>query len=594
MKIAFDIETDGLNPTIIYCIAAKVIGQDVTEFWTPETVKFFPAWLVEIDADTLIGHNIVGFDLPVMKKLLGFDWWGDIEDTLIMSRLDNPSREKGQSLASWGIRFNYPKGEFSDWTHYSQEMKEYCIRDVEILDKLYRLMSSKNMSETALSLEHEIAEITHQQTLNGWKFDIRKASSLLALLKEQMFIAEDEVRKVFTPLSVWMPLKQLKQTHKKDGGKTINYINQLAKGAYWRVGEDIKDWNGEWGYYAYPEFNLGSRQQIAKYLQHFGWKPKAFTDKGNVIVDEKVLKTVNIPEAKLILDYLTLTKRIAMVKSWVEAIDDKTGRVHGKVNSCGAVTGRMTHSKPNCAQVPASKYDKGGNVLWGFDGGYGADCRDLWTVPDGYSLVGIDASGLELRMLAHYMDDYHYTQELLNGDIHTANQKSAGLKTRDQAKTFIYAFLYGAGDVKIGQVAGGGAKRGRTLKKNFLDNTPALRELRKNVQHKCKQGWVRGLDGRKLHIRSEHSALNTLLQSAGAVIMKKALVLLDEYAKKYKIDYKFVLNVHDEFQCEVREDQADFFGGLAVGSIVQAGKSFNLNCPLDGEYKVGETWQQTH
>ncbi|MDP6583374.1 MAG: DNA polymerase, partial [Anaerolineales bacterium] len=362
----------------------------------------------------------------------------------------------------------------------------------------------------------------------------------------------------------------------------VNYIKQLDKGAYWRVDEGLKE-EDEWGYYAYPEFNLGSRQQIAKYLQHFGWKPKAFTDKGNVIVDEKVLKTVNIPEAKLILDYLTLTKRIAMVKSWVEAIDDKTGRVHGKVNSCGAVTGRMTHSKPNCAQVPASRYDKDGNVLWGFDGGYGADCRDLWTVPDGYSLVGIDASGLELRMLAHYMDDYHYTQELLNGDIHTANQKSAGLKTRDQAKTFIYAFLYGAGDVKIGQVAGGGAKRGRILKKNFLDNTPALRELRRNVQHKCKQGWVRGLDGRKLHIRSEHSALNTLLQSAGAVIMKKALVLLDEYAKKYKIDYKFVLNVHDEFQCEVREDQADFFGGLAVGSIVQAGKSFNLNCPLDGE-----------
>ena len=249
MKIAFDIETDGLNPTIIYCIAAKVIGQDVTEFWTPETVKFFPAWLVEIDADTLIGHNIVGFDLPVMKKLLGFDWWGDVEDTLIMSRLDNPSREKGHSLASWGIRFNYLKGEFSDWTHYSQEMKEYCIRDVEILDKLYRLMSSKNMSETALSLEHEIAEITHQQTLNGWKFDIRKASSLLALLKQEMFIAEDEVRKVFTPLSVWMPLKQLKQTHKKDGGKTINYINQLAKGAYWRVDEGLKE-EDEWGYYA--------------------------------------------------------------------------------------------------------------------------------------------------------------------------------------------------------------------------------------------------------------------------------------------------------------------------------------------------------
>jgi DNA polymerase I-like protein with 3'-5' exonuclease and polymerase domains len=197
-------------------------------------------------------------------------------------------------------------------------------------------------------------------------------------------------------------------------------------------------------------------------------------------------------------------------------------------------------------------------------------------------------------MLAHYMNDDKYTNEILNGDIHSANQKSAGLQTRDQAKTFIYAFLYGAGDVKIGEVAGGGAKRGRHLKKNFLDNTPALKQLREKVSESSGKGWVTGLDGRKLHIRSQHSALNTLLQSAGAVIMKKALVLLDSYARQYDLDYKFVLNVHDEFQCEVREDQADFFGGLAVGAIIQAGKSFKLNCPLDGEYKVGETWQQTH
>jgi DNA polymerase I-like protein with 3'-5' exonuclease and polymerase domains len=466
-------------------------------------------------------------------------------------------------------------------------MVKYCQQDVRVTKALYEHLNEQEDTASA-EIEHKTADIIREQTDNGMILNEKRAYELLAEMKEKVLDIEDEVHKRFEPLPVWIPLVHPEEKmHNKDGSISKRYQAQIDKGSHFAEG-------GNWGYYAYPEFNLGSRQQIAKYLQHFGWKPKAFTDKGNVIVDEKVLKTVNIPEAKLILDYLTLTKRIAMVKSWVEAIDDKTGRVHGKVNSCGAVTGRMTHSKPNCAQVPASKYDKDGNVLWGFDGGYGADCRDLWTVPDGYSLVGIDASGLELRMLAHYMDDYHYTQELLNGDIHTANQKSAGLKTRDQAKTFIYAFLYGAGDVKIGQVAGGGAKRGRILKKNFLDNTPALRELRRNVQHKCKQGWVRGLDGRKLHIRSEHSALNTLLQSAGAVIMKKALVLLDEYAKKYKIDYKFVLNVHDEFQCEVREDQADFFGGLAVGSIVQAGKSFNLNCPLDGEYKVGKSWQQTH
>jgi len=258
------------------------------------------------------------------------------------------------------------------------------------------------------------------------------------------------------------------------------------------------------------------------------------------------------------------------------------------------VTGRMTHSKPNMAQVPSVKHDKEGNTLWGFEGGYGADCRDLWTVPAGYSLVGCDASGLELRMLAHYMDDDNYTEEILNGDIHTANQRASGVESRNQAKTFIYAFLYGAGDGKIGEIVGGTAREGRVLKANFLANTPSLKALRERVDVSAGKGWLLGLDGRKLYVRSAHSAVNTLLQSAGAIVMKKALVLLDEYAKMYKIDYKFVLNVHDEFQCEVKADQADFFGGLAVASIVKAGESFKLNCPLDGEYKVGKTWEQTH
>ena len=357
-----------------------------------------------------------------------------------------------------------------------------------------------------------------------------RAYELLAEMKEKVLDIEDEVHERFKPLPVWVELVHPKDKMKnKDGTISKRYQAQLDKGAHFDV--------CKWGYFEYPEFNLGSRQQIAKYLQHFGWKPKKFTDKGSIIVDEKILKSVRIPEAQLIVDYLTITKRVAMVKSWVEAINEDTGRIHGNVNSCGAVTGRMTHSKPNCAQVPATRHDKKtGEVLWGFAGGYGADCRDLWTVPKGYKLVGCDASGLELRMLAHYMNDDKYTNEILTGDIHTANQKSAGLQTRDQAKTFIYAFLYGAGDAKIGEVSNGGAKHGRMLKKNFLDNTPALKLLREKVTQSSEKGWVTGLDGRKLHIRSQHSALNTLLQSAGAVIMKKALVLLDTYATQYKID----------------------------------------------------------
>ena len=590
MKAFFDIETDGLDATKVHCICAMLDNDEPTvyNFIGGEANGLFRKWLASENVDTLVGHNIINFDVPILRRITGMDWSFNLRDTLVLSRLYNPSLDGGHSLRSWGERLGDYKDDYQGgWEEYSHEMLEYCKQDVRVTKSLYNHFVKHLTFSDAVKLEHTTAEIIKQQTDNGMILNEERAYELLAEMKEKVLDIEDEVHERFKPLPVWIDLVHPKDKMKnKDGSISKRYQAQLDKGAHFR--------DCDWGYYEYPEFNLGSRQQIAKYLQHFGWKPKSFTEKGNPIVDEKVLKTVKIPEAQLIVDYLTITKRVAMVKSWVEAIDERTGRVHGRVNPCGAVTGRMTHSKPNCAQVPATRHGKDGKILWGFEGGYGADCRDLWTVPKDYKLVGCDASGLELRMLAHYMNDDKYTNEILNGDIHSANQKSAGLQTRDQAKTFIYAFLYGAGDVKIGEVAGGGAKRGRHLKKNFLDNTPALKQLREKVSESSGKGWVTGLDGRKLHIRSQHSALNTLLQSAGAVIMKKALVLLDSYARQYDLDYKFVLNVHDEFQCEVREDQADFFGGLAVGAIIQAGKSFKLNCPLDGEYKVGETWQQTH
>ena len=607
MKAFFDIETDGLEATKVHCICAMLDNDETTvyNFIGGEANGLFRKWLASENVDTLIGHNIINFDVPVLRSITGMDWSFRLRDTLVLSRLHNPSLDGGHSLRAWGERLGDYKDDYQGgWEEYSHDMLIYCQQDVRVTKSLYNHFVKHLTFSEAVNLEHTTAEIIKQQTDNGMILNEERAYELLAEMKEKVLDIEDEVHERFKPLPVWVDLPHPKDKMKnKDGSISKRYQAQLDKGAHFY---DELDAEGDpaiakcevkqcaWGYFEYPEFNLGSRQQIAKYLQHFGWKPKAFTEKGNPIVDEKVLKTVKIPEAQLIVDYLTITKRVAMVKSWVEAIDERTGRVHGKVNPCGAVTGRMTHSKPNCAQVPATRHGKDGKVLWGFEGGYGADCRDLWTVPKDYKLVGCDASGLELRMLAHYMNDDKYTNEILNGDIHSANQKSAGLQTRDQAKTFIYAFLYGAGDSKIGEVAGGGAKRGRILKKNFLDNTPALKQLREKVSESSGKGWVTGLDGRKLHIRSQHSALNTLLQSAGAVIMKKALVLLDSYARQYDLDYKFVLNVHDEFQCEVREDQADFFGGLAVGSIIQAGKSFKLNCPLDGEYKVGETWQQTH
>ena len=197
-------------------------------------------------------------------------------------------------------------------------------------------------------------------------------------------------------------------------------------------------------------------------------------------------------------------------------------------------------------------------------------------------------------MLAHYMNDQEYINEVVNGDIHTTNQKLAGLKSRDQAKTFIYALVYGAGDEKIGKVAGGTRKHGSELKRTFLNNLPALKKLRDRVQQASRRGFLKGLDGRKIYVRSQHAALNTLLQGGGAIVMKKALAMLDSLLKLNAVDAKFVANIHDEWQMEVKESQADFVGELAVGCIEKAGEHFQMRCPLTGEYKIGDNWSETH
>ena len=329
-------------------------------------------------------------------------------------------------------------------------------------------------------------------------------------------------------------------------------------------------------------FNLGSRKQIGEYLIDFGWKPKRFTPTGQPIVDESTLSKIkDIPEATLIAEYLLLQKRIAQVSSWLEELHEDD-RVRGFVNPNGTITGRMTHNHPNMAQVPSVRAP------------YGKECRACWTVPESYKLVGIDASGLELRMLAHYMKDEDFKNEILHGDIHSTNQRLAGLESRDQAKTFIYALLYGAGDAKLGSVVGGNKRDGTELRKRFFDNLPAFKHLKDTVGRAASKGFLKGLDGRKLYIRSEHAALNTLLQSAGAIVMKQAMIGFNQLIKLNTLDAHFVCNVHDEWQVEALEKQSDCVGQLGVDSIIKAGEQLELFCELDGAYKIGDNWSETH
>ena len=543
--IYLDLESDGLNPTRIWCVVTRENG--VNQIHTsPETLSEALRSSVSV-----VGHNLIGYDLPVLNRLWGLSVASErIIDTLVLSRLADPSKSGGHSLRNWGNELGFPKGDHNDWTCLSADMIKYCIRDVELTEAVHQKLT-KDMecfSSVSLDLEHQVQFITNQQEKNGWTLDQQLAHELCATFKERMNVIEDDLQSKFPPI-----------VHERYSEKT---------------GRRLKD--------KVETFNVGSRQQIAKRLGELGAVFGKTTEKGNPIVDESVLETIDLPEAKAVSEYLMLQKRYAQVHSWLDHVNEDTGRVHGRVISNGAVTGRMTYQNPNMAQIPASSKP------------YGKECRSCWTVPSGTKLVGFDASGLELRMLAHYMDDEEFTSVLLREDIHTRNQVAAGLATRPQAKTFIYAFLYGAGDAKIGSIVGGTARDGSKLRGRFLRNTPALETLRERVGQASRKGFLVGIDGRKLWVRSEHSALNTLLQAAGAIIMKRALVLLDDYATQHKIDYRFVGNVHDEIQTEVVTEQAEKFGWLAVECIKASGLSFDLRCPLDGEYKVGSTWADTH
>jgi hypothetical protein len=577
MDLVFDIETDDLQATLVHCIVA----QDAE---TGEIFKFPPHKLEEgykflATADRLIGHNIIGFDIPMVQKFGGIDLSNkEVIDTLVLSRLFNPNRDGGHSLESWGFRLGLSKIEFEDYLNYSNEMLDYCVRDVTLNTLVYKNLrnESKGFSKGCIELEQSIAGIIKQQEVNGFKFDMQSALVLLAELREKKQQIEDEVHDTFKPK--WVDTKLVTPYIRTTDGKLSK--RGLTDDEYARC---LNTMNYEpFMRQTLQDFNLGSRKQIGEYLIDFGWKPERFTPTGQPIVDEKTLSEVtHIREAKLIADFLLIQKRIAQVDSWVSSVRDD-GRVHGFVIPNGAITGRMTHRNPNMAQVPSVHSP------------YGKECRSCWVVDEGNVLLGVDASGLELRMLAHYMDDETYIKEILDGDIHTANQKAAKLKSRNQAKTFIYALMYGAGDEKLGKVVEGNTTDGRRAREYFFDNNPAFKSLRDRVTRAAGKKFLKGLDGRKLYIRNNHAALNTLLQGAGAIVMKKALTILDGLLKLNTIDYKFVANIHDEWQIEVKESQADFVGEMAVKSFKQAGEFYNLRCPLDGEYKIGRDWSETH
>ena len=611
----FDVETNPIEDFTNLTDLHTVHCLSVYDPMTPKMVTFagdsiHRGLTALAEADRLVGHNVIKFDIPALKKLYGFSPpLVKVVDTLVMSRcifsdLRNedfgrnnfdPKLVGSHSLKAWGHRMGKATKltygeEDGAFDHYNEEMKKYCERDCIVTQLLYDYLIKQEPSKQMIAIEHWFAFIISQQERHGFSFDLDKADRLTAKLTSIRAELKDELQQMVAPKVEEMkspagwtvegytaPTKAKLKLILKDAGLKQSLVNDAVK-----TGNKQKT----------TLFNPGSRQQIAAALLDLGYdlpkEPDATTPK----VDEGVLKKIDHPIAAKLLDYLLVQKRLGQLaegeQAWLKLA--KNGRIHGAVNTNGAVTGRCTHSNPNVAQVPACRVP------------YGEECRDLFGAGSGKKLVGCDASGLELRMLAHYLAFYdrgEYGKIVTEGDIHTANQQAAGLETRDQAKTFIYAFLYGAGDAKIGDIVGGTARDGQMLKRKFLSNLPALKRLQQDIQKKVEHGGVlSGLDGRLLRIRSSHAALNMLLQSAGAVCMKVALIQLYHALGKSKWqhgrEYAFVANIHDEFQAEVKGRYADDFGKLAVKAIRVAGKELKLNVQLDAEYKVGDTWAQTH
>ena len=601
LDLIVDIETDGLLPNVtkIHCIGMSVVGDEAGQVFANQEPYdcFDDALEIMSSAKSITGHNIIGYDLPVLKKILGWipTKHTEIIDTLVLSRLchtnlyEIDAKERSidskiygsHSLKAWGQRIGVLKktlGTQEDdvWNKFTPVMADYCVQDVSVTTHLKYHFDNLEYAKDAIDLEHEFAQVIQRQVEYGYAFDVDKGRDLyVKLLKRQ----EELGSALRSSYGTWFVSE----------GEMTPKVSSIKRGtSVGAVYNKIKQ----------IEFNPNSRDHIARCLIKQGWKPTEFTPSGKPKIDEAVLSKLQLPNCKELKEHFLISKRISQLAegnhAWLKL--ERNGRIYGGVNTNGAVTGRCTHSSPNLAQVPAS-YSS-----------YGIDCRRLFRASKGHLLVGCDADGLELRALAGYLKKYdggRYAEAAVSGqksegsDIHSINQKVLGISSRDVAKTFFYAFIYGAGDSKLGTILGGGTGKGRGARKKFLEGVAGLLDLTTRVkQIYRRRGHLIGLDGRRLHIRSEHSALNTLLQSAGAVLMKKALVLLDERLKfvgyKEGKDYEFVANIHDEFQIEVNSKYARDIAQHATESIHRAGQYYEFGCPLSGTAKVGRNWAETH
>ena len=592
-----DIETNGLQDcNTIHCLVSQNVGAEViTTHVGHDAIK---QWYADLPADAIVvGHNFLSFDGPTLARLLDINIGVDrIVDTLVLSYLYNPHlpRPKGMSgkkgphsLEAWGFRFKFPKGDFNDWLSYSQEMLDYCVQDVKLTRRTFialvgRLLA-QGFSELSCWIEHNIRIVLDEQEHRGFCFDVEGATKLYNELRALENELAGPIKLLFPPELV--PMKTYLYKLKQDG-TPFEYYNKHLE-----TYDDVRhNLDGTYTVFQLQEFNLGSPPQRAKRLLSLGWKPTNFTPTGQPKVDEDSLvefaEQSGRPEVQALADWLVANGRANMLRTWLNAVGEDD-RMHGKVFTCGAITRRMRHNTPNTANIP------------GNEARYGHACRSLWTASPGRVLVGYDASAIEMRVFGHYLNNQTAADLYIYGDPHTANAEAltAALNQvfiRKPVKTDFYAFLYGASNKKLGSHYGKPAKFGKKMRETLLENTPGLSELTKKIEKEAQSGWIETIDGGYVRSLSPHAALNSKLQSAGGIAMKVCAILLFKKLKELGIDAWKVGDIHDEAQLDCLPEDADRVGQLAIDCLREAGELLKFRVPLDGEYKIGLTWAETH
>lgn len=584
--IYVDIETDDIKATKVWCAVFVIIstGQVVRCVGHQEIKRFIDEAPKE---SRWVGHNAISFDVPQLNRLVGADIsLSRVVDTLILSYLFNPKLYGGHSLEAYGERMKFPKGNFQDFSQFSQEMLDYCENDTILGVKVFKALVDKmrriGYSERSCELEHRIRSIVDKQQEYGWFFDTVAAKDMYERLRRNEEQLGVSVKELFG--RTLKSQGSYNYRTRQDGSPYASYDRHLA--TYDRL--DHRS-DGTYEVFSYEDFNIGSPIQRLARLEGLGYRPVKLTKGGNPSVDEESLvefaNSSGIKEVQAIADWLVVNGRANMINTWLNNVGPDS-RIHGRVFTCGAGSRRMTHSGPNTANIPGNSAK------------YGRECRSLWTVADLERLVivGHDAKAAQMRMFGHYLGDADTARLYIEGDPHQVNADNVGI-SRSKIKNVFYAMIFGAYDPKLASTAGFTDKlkaEGARIREILYRTTPGLERLTREIGYEfdAQNGRLKCIDGGYVLCPNKSAALNYKIQSAEACLMKQATIFIDERARH--LDHHKIGDIHDEGQDECVIEDAEELGQIKVQAIRDAGEELNFTVPMDGDYRIGANWSMTH